>query len=722
MTFRTRTIAFKITLLILLGTGLVLAMILAYSHISNKRIILDETEKSTRNLTQGVANRMEQEFRSVEKVPQNLGWFLETASVDQETLLRLLRNSVEKNHEIYGMTVAYEPQAFEESRSWFAPYYYKGKNGIEFVEFEPPAYNYFQQDWYHIPIVKRAPVWSEPYFDEGGGDIIMATYSAPFFERDIHGKALRVKGVVTADVSLVWLTKLLSSISIGRSGYCTLISGTGTFITHPRRELIMRESIFSVAEETNRPNLRQVGRDMILKDSGFVDIGVSLAGRESFLAYARIPSTGWSLGAIFPKEELFAEVDQLYFTTLMSAAIGILMLLIVSLIVARSLALPLRRMVDATAKVAQGDLNIDLSDIRSKDEVGSLARAFTQMTEGLKQRDFIRDTFGRYLTKEVVNRLLETKDGLQLGGESREISIMMSDIRGFTAVTADMRPEQVITFLNRYLGKIVEILLDHRGTIDEIVGDGILAFFGAPEPLEDHPAQAVACALRMQQAMDEINTLNENEGLPHIEMGVAVNTARVVVGNIGSEKRSKYAAVGAQMNFTGRMESYTVGGQVLVSTSTYQKLSEMLEVKNELKVEMKGMAGRVSLYDVVGIGGEYNVHLKAQDDTPVSLVQPVSVRINRLDEKAVTGVTLSGSITHASLSSALLVMREHVQQWENLKLEMLDAETNPVGGDVYGKVVSVSRNKETYDVLIRFTSIAREAYMILRKNLAMQVS
>lgn len=719
MTFGIRTIAFKITLLILLGTGLVLGLILVYSHITNKKIILGETEKSTRNLTQGVANRVEQEFRSVEKVPQNLGWFLETTPVNKETLLRLLRNSVEKNPEIYGMTVAYEPQAFEESRQWFAPYYYKGKTGVEFVEFEPPAYNYFQQDWYHIPMVKEAPVWSEPYFDEGGGNIIMATYSAPFFERDSNGKALRVKGVVTADVSLAWLTRLISSISIGQSGYCTLISGVGTFITHPRPELIMRESIFSVAEETNRPNLRQIGRDMIRKDSGFVDLGLSLTGRESFLAYARIPSTGWSLGAIFPKDELFAEVDRLYFRSLMSAAAGVLMLLIVSLLVARSLAVPLRRMADATAKVAQGDLNIDLSDIRSKDEVGSLARAFTQMTEGLKQRDFIRDTFGRYLTKEVVNRLLETKDGLQLGGESREISIMMSDIRGFTAVTAEMRPEQVITFLNRYLGKIVEILLDHRGTIDEIVGDGILAFFGAPEPLDDHPARAVACALKMQQAMDEINALNEKEGLPHIEMGVAVNTGSVVVGNIGSERRSKYAAVGSQMNFTGRMESYTVGGQVLISSSTYMKLAEIVDVRNELKVEMKGMAGKVSLFDVVGIGGEYNVHLSGQEDTPVSLAQPVHVRINRLDEKAVTDLFLSGSITHASLSSAVLVLGEQVQQWENLKLEMLDSEMKPIGGDVYGKVVSASPTDGSFVASIRFTSIAREAYMILRKNLAM---
>ncbi len=720
MIFRTHGIAFKITLLILLGTGVVFALILAYNHITNRKIVLDETEKSTRNLTQGVANRVEQEFRSVEKVPQSLGQLLETSPVNKETLLRLLRSLVEKNKEIYGMTVAYEPEAFEVSRQWFAPYYFKGKTGIEFVEFEPPAYDYFKQDWYHIPIVKKAPIWSEPYFDEGGGNIIMATYSLPFFERDIDGTALRVKGIITADVSLAWLTKLLSSISVERSGYCTLISGTGTFISNPNRDLIMRESIFSVAEERRSPSLRQVGRDMIRQDSGFVDLGTGLGQKESFLAFAPIPSTGWSLGAIFPKDELFAKVDRLYFTNLMSAAVGILMLLAVSLLVARSLAVPLRQMVTATAKVAEGDLNIDLSNIRSRDEVGSLAQAFTQMTEGLKQRDFIRDTFGRYLTKEVVNRLLETKDGLQLGGESREISIMMSDIRGFTAVTAEMRPEQVITFLNRYLGKIVEILLDHRGTIDEIVGDGILAFFGAPEPLDDHPARAVACALKMQQAMDEINSINEKEGLPHIEMGVAVNTGNVVVGNIGSEKRSKYAAVGSQMNFTGRMESYTVGGQVLISASTYEKVSEIVDIKNELKVEMKGMPGKVSLYDVHGISGAYNVHLPKHDDTPVSLEQTVCVRINRLDEKAVTDATLSARITHASLSSAVLVLSEQVNQWENLKLEMLDAEMNPIAGDVYGKVVSVSQSDGTYGVVIRFTSIAREAYMLLRKNLAEQ--
>ena len=195
------------------------------------------------------------------------------------------------------------------------------------------------------------------------------------------------------------------------------------------------------------------------------------------------------------------------------------------------------------------------------------------MAEGLKESDFIRDAFGRYVTQEVVNRLLKSHDGLKLGGEIREISMMMSDIRGFTALTANMKPEDIITLLNRYLGKMVDILLDFRGIMDEIIGDGILSFFGAPEPLEDHPQRAVACALTMQQVMAEINTRNLADGLPTLEMGIAVNTGNVVVGNIGSDKRIKYGAVGPDVNFTGRMESFSVGGQVLISQSTFERLS-----------------------------------------------------------------------------------------------------------------------------------------------------
>jgi class 3 adenylate cyclase len=710
------SIALKMTLLVLGGTSIVCSLVLAYSYYSSKKIILNEVEKNARNLTLSVARRIEQEFRAVEKVPLGTACFLETTKWDKESLLRVLKRSVLDSPELYGSTVAFEPYCFSESVEAYAPYYCKSKDGLEFFELAPPSYNYFQFDWYHIPRELKAPVWSEPYFDEGAGNILMATYSVPFFQRDGRNSPGRFMGIVTADVSLEWLTKLLFSIHAGRTGYCFLVSGDGAFISHPDPNLIMRESLFSIAEESGKPHLRRIFKDMLWDRSGFVDLGVDLKGEDAFLAYARIPSTRWSLGTVFLKNEIFAEVEKLFRITILLAAVGILLLLAVSILTARSIARPLRKMAGVAGKVAAGDLDVDLSDIKSRDEVGLLAQAFTRMTHGLKERDFIRNTFGRYLTREVVNRLLESKDGLQLGGEARNISIIMSDVRGFTALTATMAPEKVISFLNRYLGKMVDILIEYRGTIDEIIGDGILAFFGAPESMEDHPARAVACALKMQTAMDELNALNEADGFPRLEMGIAVNTGNVVVGNIGSERRTKYGAVGSQVNFTGRMESFTVGGQVLISQSTYERLSDVLDIRKVLAVEMKGLQGTVNLYDVQAIKGAHNIRLPDRDETPVELRNKIDVKINRLDKKTVSKTDAAAWFTHVALNSAVLVSGLRVKQWEDLKITMLNDDLSPVGGEIYAKVVSVSEAQDSCEAVVHFTSVPAEAYKIIRQR------
>ncbi|MBM3299390.1 MAG: HAMP domain-containing protein, partial [Deltaproteobacteria bacterium] len=711
-----QSIALKLTLLVLGVTSLVFTALLTYNYYYSRKIILAEAEKGARNLALSVARRIEQEFRAVEKIPEGVARQLEQ-NFPSHTLafLALLRSAVTSNTEVFGCCVAFQPFAFDTEHRLYAPYFYKEKGTLQYAQLGTNEYDYLKRDWFHVPEVLESPVWTQPYFDEGGGNVMMVTYAAPFFELAPDGERLKVRGIVTADISLEWLTGLVGSITVGRTGRCFLISDTGAFITSPRPDMISRESVFSLAEEHGYPGLRNIGRSMIRNGSGFVDIGTGITGEESFLAYAQIPSTGWSLGAIFPKSELFEDVSRLHQETLVLAVVGLFALLTAGAFVARSITRPLRLMADATVKVAHGDLDVDLSGVRSRDEVGQLARAFTRMTEGLKERDFIRDTFGRYLTREVVNRLLESEDGLRLGGESREISMLMSDLRGFTALTSTMSPEQVITFLNRYLSTMLDILIDHRGTVDEIIGDGILAFFGAPESLEDHPARAVACALKMQAAMDEINEVNEKEGLPHLEMGVAVNTGYVVVGNIGSEKRAKYGAVGSQVNFTGRVESYTVGGQVLVSQSTHDRVRDIVDLKGVLRVTMKGIPGEVPLYDVIGIRGTHNVHLPESDFSPVLLKNSIEVRMRRLDEKIVADAETAASITHISMTSALLVLPHSIRQWENVRIHMLDPDHRSVIGEVYGKVVSVREIEGATEALVRLTSASPAAYAMIRK-------
>jgi len=714
------SVKLKITLLVWLGSVVILGIVLAYSYVKMHRIILDQAEETAIGVTAAAANRVEQEFRAVEKVALNLARTIEIQRPDERVLFKLLRNAVKNNAEVFGSTAAFAPGAFTPGVKFFAPYYCKGPNGLKYERLGSQTYSYFQKDWYHLPEVLGKPTWTAPYFDEGGGEILMTTFSVPIFRRAQNtstddAEAKKFWGVVTADVSLDWLDQIVESIPVGKTGYCFIISDTGTFVAHKNRSLVMNESIFSIAEERNSQKWRDVGRTIIRGSHGFLDAGHEFQIGEAYLAYAKIPSPGWVIGAVFPKSELLFEMLNLHKIMLVMGTGGVVLLLLASVIVARSIARPLRSMAQATDRIASGDLDVDLTHIKSTDEVGQLARALTHMARGLKERDFIRDTFGRYLTKEVVNRLLESKDGLRLGGESREISMIMSDLRGFTAMTSTMKPEQVIKFLNRYLAKMVDVLIEFRGTIDEIIGDGILAFFGAPEPLEDHPDRAVACAMKMQLAMNEINEMNELEGLPHLEMGVAVNTGIVVVGNIGSEKRSKYGAVGSQVNFTGRIESFTVGGQILVSKTTYEKLSDILVLGSILRVEMKGVPGLVELYDIRGIRGSYNLLLPERDRARVELKEGITVQIDTLDQKTISIAQATGLITSVSPTSAVLVLRNEIRQWEDLRLRLIKDARQHVAGDVYAKAIEVTKTDEGYKVVLRFTSLSPEVYEVFRE-------
>jgi adenylate cyclase len=206
-----------------------------------------------------------------------------------------------------------------------------------------------------------------------------------------------------------------------------------------------------------------------------------------------------------------------------------------------------------------------------------------------RSEKFIRATFGRYLSDEIVADILERPEGLELGGDLREVTIMMSDIRGFTTLVEQLAPDQVVTLLNRYLGHMTDIIMAHQGTIDEFLGDAILAVFGAPLKREDDADRAVRCAQAMQAAMAEINLANRAEGLPELHTGIALNTGTVIAGNIGSERRSKYGFVGHPMNVTSRIEDHCEAGQILLSDSTLQKLRGDYAVTDRRSLKVKGI-------------------------------------------------------------------------------------------------------------------------------------
>lgn len=225
-----------------------------------------------------------------------------------------------------------------------------------------------------------------------------------------------------------------------------------------------------------------------------------------------------------------------------------------------------------------------------------------QYREQLERNEkFIRATFGRYLSDEIVTDILERPEGLELGGDLKEVTIMMSDIRGFTSLCEKLAPAQVVKILNRYLGVMTDIIMAHNGTIDEFIGDAILAVFGAPQKRSDDADRSVKCALDMQSAMKYINSQNVSEGLPEIFTGIALHTGDVIAGNIGSERRSKYGFVGHPMNLTARIEEVTAASETLVSDSTLSKLQLKYRVGQRRELNAKGIDQAIVVHPILGL-------------------------------------------------------------------------------------------------------------------------
>lgn len=225
-----------------------------------------------------------------------------------------------------------------------------------------------------------------------------------------------------------------------------------------------------------------------------------------------------------------------------------------------------------------------------------------QYREQLEKRElFIRKTFGRYISDAIVDEILESPEGLKLGGDLRSVTLMMSDIRSFTTLVEHLPPEQVVKLLNRYLGKMTDIILEHGGTIDEFLGDAVLAAFGAPSNMADHAQRAVTCAIAMQAAMDEINHQNLEDGLPEIEMAIALNTGEVVAGNIGSERRSKYGFVGHEVNITSRIEDAALPNEILISERTLSCLNARhFDVGASRSLKPKGIEETLAVFPIKG--------------------------------------------------------------------------------------------------------------------------
>jgi adenylate cyclase len=330
---------------------------------------------------------------------------------------------------------------------------------------------------------------------------------------------------------------------------------------------------------------------------------------------------------------------------------------------------------------------------------------------------FIRKTFGRYMSDEVAATILDNPEGVNLGGERKFVTVMMADLRGFTTICEGLSPEQVIIMLNMYLEVMTGIIIKYNGTIIEILGDGMLVVFGAPTSKDDDAQRAVVCALQMQLAIPIVNAKNLDHGFPQVTMGCGLNSGQVIVGNIGSDQRSKYGVVGKAINLAGRIESFSVGGQILVSDDTVQACAVPLRIDDQWSVRAKGVPHPITVYQIGGIEGAYDVELpKLQDVVLTTLKNGPKLRLSVLEGKQANKESYSGQIVALLPQIAEISTPLQADKMTNLQIELFDEQELIITDQLYGKVVGSADGVGS--LRVHFTSIPQVAEQTFNRWLA----
>jgi class 3 adenylate cyclase len=373
-----------------------------------------------------------------------------------------------------------------------------------------------------------------------------------------------------------------------------LVDETGLYLAHTSPQMKGRHCL----GETQNPLELAMQAQIKEKDFGII------LGEGQAIGFYRLQFAPWAIMLHAQASQILAPIRRFHFYYLGGGFLCLAIILVLLRLGVGPLVANVRKMSRKAAQVAQGEYG-DTLPVKSRDEIGQLAHSFNEMVAGLKERDFISNTFGRYVDPEIARELLRRPEASLLGGEKREVVILFADIRDFTPLAETLSPEATIHLVNRFFSQMIEIIQKHGGIIVDFLGDAILAFFDPLDgPLPDTARQALRCALEMQQSMEEVNLPRGEMAFPPLHMGIGLHAGEVVVGNIGSETRAKYGIIGSAVNLAHRIQAQAQGGEVVISEAAYRQAGSGLVVRKEFPARLKGIQEPMTLYVVEDISSE----------------------------------------------------------------------------------------------------------------------
>lgn len=338
-------------------------------------------------------------------------------------------------------------------------------------------------------------------------------------------------------------------------------------------------------------------RDVYLGDTHYLVRGGVLSGVD-----------GTRLGEVFVLRDFDAEITpvlQRFRLWLVPTALGIaLFALAAAVFMARGLASPLVQLEAAAGRVRLGDLTVEVP-VRGTDEVGRVAQSFNEMVSGLRQRDQIKGLFKRYLAPQVVDELIKNPEKAAPGGERKLLTVLFSDLVGFTSLSEQLSPEELVALLNTYFEQATEVLTKHGATLDKFIGDAIMCFWNAPLPLEDHAARACLTALDLVAVVDRLSPMFEARGLPRLDCRIGINTGHAVAGNLGSSAAQDYTVIGDTVNLASRLEgaAKVYGTRTLVAEDTLLATRGAVVARELDLLRVKGKQHPVRVFELVGATG-----------------------------------------------------------------------------------------------------------------------
>jgi adenylate cyclase len=452
-----------------------------------------------------------------------------------------------------------------------------------------PHYEMETRPWYEGAMKTKGLFWTGFYeFLVTGERGISVGYP-------MLGPGGEIIGVAGADLTLLLLSNFLRDQTIGKTGKAFILDSLGEILVPfivPGKEK---------DQKISSPIVSEVFRQYLGDHQNRSDFIVS-HGDEKFLAYvSNMPASikeDWRIVIIAPLDDFFGETFQMQKEVFVIVAAILIITAILIGFYARRISTPIVTLAQEVDKIGRLDLKSDVRVKSNIKEIFLIDNAIASLRHAVS-------SFAKYVPKEIVRGLFQKNEEISLGGEKRELTLFFSDISGFSAIAESYSIDVLTPLVSEYFQAMSRIILESGGTIDKFLGDGIMAFWGAPLPIDDHPARACTAALLCKEMLSGLNQKRKAEGQPEFPTRFGIHTGMVIVGNIGTQERMNYTVIGDAVNLTSRLQGVDklYRTSILISEDVHKQLSAQFVTRPVDIVTVKGKMEKIKIYELVGKSG-----------------------------------------------------------------------------------------------------------------------